>query len=176
MFRSLLVGTAVLALSAALAAPADAQNRGRQHGNHGHYDRGHDRRGDVRRDNRRHDQRRYDHRGASRGHQRDRYYAPPRQAVRHHRAPPVRYYHPPPRHVVRHRAPVVYHAPPPRVVWTRGSHYARHGYAPTYIVHDYRPYGLYTPPHGHYWRRSSAGDFVLVAIATGIIIDAILGH
>lgn len=169
--RSLIVGTAVLALSAALAAPVDAQNRGRQHGNHGHYDRGHDRRGEARRDYRRHEQRRHDGRSASRGQYR---HAPPRQVV-HHRAPPPRYYAPP-RHVVRHRAPVVYHAPPSRTVWVRGSHYARHGYGPTYVVHDYRPYGLYAPPYGHHWRRSSTGDFVLVAIATGIIIDAILGH
>lgn len=133
------------------AAPAFAGDHGRGHG------RGHDRdgygyRGDHdRRDHR--DHRRYDYRG-------DRHvvyrpvYVQPR---------PVYY---PPRVVVRHPAPY----------WVRGGHYYGPGYATTYVINDYGYYGLRRPPHGHYWRRSDAGDFLLVAMATGIIADVILNH
>ena len=70
---------------------------------------------------------------------------------------------------------VVYRtAPHPR--WVRGGRYYGAGYAPTYVVNDWRGYGLRTPPRGHYWRRSDSGDYLLVALATGIIADIILGH
>ncbi|MCL6619119.1 RcnB family protein [Thermomonas hydrothermalis] len=80
---------------------------------------------------------------------------------------------------------VVYRPLPPRVVvyrplppprWVRGGYYAGPGYAPTYVVHDWRYYQLPPPPRGYYWRRSEAGDFLLVAVATGIIADLILHH
>ena len=63
---------------------------------------------------------------------------------------------------------------PPR--WARGGRYYDRGYGPTYVVRDYCDYGLRAPPRGYYWRRSDAGDFLLVALATGIIADLILGH
>lgn len=50
------------------------------------------------------------------------------------------------------------------------------GYGPTYVVDDWRYYRLAPPPRGYYWRRSDAGDFLLVAAATGIIADIILHH
>ncbi|MBB1473740.1 RcnB family protein [Luteimonas sp. MC1782] len=77
------------------------------------------------------------------------------------------------------RPPVVVHhnrghrGPPP---WARGRHYQYAGYAPTYVVQDYRHYGLRHPPRGHHWRRSDAGEFLLVAVATGIIADIFLGR
>ncbi|GGJ99217.1 hypothetical protein GCM10011394_05440 [Luteimonas terricola] len=77
-----------------------------------------------------------------------------------------------PRPVVVHH-PSAYRGPPP---WARGRHYGYAGYAPTYVVRDYGPYGLRHPPRGYHWRRSDAGDFLLVAIATGIIADVILGR
>jgi hypothetical protein len=100
-------GALVLALAAALAAPAMARDNNRSRGGHdrdhgGQYDRG-----------------RYD-RGR-------------RAAVRHNRAPPPhRYQAPrhryvaPPRYGVRHHPPVyrrapVYYAPPPR--WSRGTRF-----------------------------------------------------
>src|SRR5690606_18237685 len=46
----------------------------------------------------------------------------------------------------------------------------------TYVVNDYRYYGLPQPPRGHHCRRSDAGDFLLVAMATGIIADIILSR
>ncbi|HEY9540398.1 MAG TPA: RcnB family protein, partial [Luteimonas sp.] len=63
---------------------------------------------------------------------------------------------------------------PPR--WSRGHRYYRAGYGRTYVVNDYYSYGLRRPPSGYYWRRSDAGDYLLVAIATGIIADLILSH
>src|SRR3546814_236595 len=80
-----------------------------------------------------------------------------------HRSP--RYYSP---------RPVVVHRGPPR--WSRGHRYYRAGYGRTYVVNDYYSYGLRRPPSGYYWRRSDAGDYLLVAIATGIIADLILSH
>lgn len=178
--KALVLGALLAGLSAIVAAPAMARDNDR--GRHG-YDRDYDRRGNhARRDDRRHD-RRHDRRDHRRGH-----VAPPRYVVRH---APHGYYAPPPRRVVRYSQPVyysqsvhysqpayyrqpAYYAPPPR--WHRGGHYHHGGYGPTYVVHDYRPYGLRAPPRGHYWRRSDAGDFLLVAAATGIIADLILGR
>jgi Ni/Co efflux regulator RcnB len=64
----------------------------------------------------------------------------------------------------------------PASYWTRGGYYYGPGYAPTYVVNDWGYYGLNQPPYGYYWRRSDAGDFLLVALATGIITDMILNH
>ncbi|GHD74115.1 hypothetical protein GCM10007164_24210 [Luteimonas padinae] len=164
--RTLGLAALALALGVAFAAPAEARDNHRR----GH-DRGHSsqewRRGDYRRDHRRdHRQaRRDDHRRHDR---RDRYDRYDRRHDRRHDRRDVRVvYAPPPRVVVRHRGP------PP---WARGHHYRHAGYAPTYVVNDYGPYGLRHPPRGYHWRRSDAGDFLLVAIATGIIADVILGR
>ena len=153
--RTLGLATLALALGVAFAAPAEARDHHRRGHDRGHssqdWRRGHDRR-DDRRDYRqsRRDDRRYDRRYDRRD----------RRDVRV-------VYAPPPRVVVHHRGP------PP---WARGHHYRHAGYAPTYVVHDYGPYGLRQPPRGYHWRRSDAGDFLLVAIATGIIADVILGR
>jgi Ni/Co efflux regulator RcnB len=62
-----------------------------------------------------------------------------------------------------------------------GSDYRRGGYLPpqfrgrTYIINDYRPYRLSPPPRGHQWVQVGA-DYVLVAIATGIIANIILNQ
>ena len=71
---------------------------------------------------------------------------------------------------------VVYHRPAPRPYWVRGGRYYGSGYAPTYVINDYGHYGLRAPPRGYYWRRSDTGDFLLVAITTGIITDILLHH
>jgi Ni/Co efflux regulator RcnB len=72
-------------------------------------------------------------------------------------------YGPPPRHYG-----------PPR--WARGHRIHDYGWAPTYVVVDYDRYGLRHPPRGYHWRRDDRGDWLLVAIASGIIADVILGH
>lgn len=160
-FRTLGLATLALALGVAFAAPAEARDNHRRGHDRGHsgqdWRRGQDRRADYRRDDRRHDRResrRYDRRHDRRNDRRDtRVVYVPRPVVVHH--------------------PGAYRGPPP---WARGRHYSHGGYAPTYVVHDYRPYGLHHPPRGHHWRRSDAGDFLLVAIATGIIADVIMGR
>lgn len=73
-------------------------------------------------------------------------------------------------------APRVVYRPVPAPYWRRGGYYYGRGYAPTYVVNDWGNYGLYAPPSGYYWRRSDAGDFLLVAITTGIITHLILNH
>ena len=159
---TLAMGTLLLALTAAFASPAIARDEWRGNG-HG---RGHDRG--------------YDHRDRGRGHDygyrdddgrrgNDRYDS--RDDRRHYRVAPRYPVHYAPRPVVRYGGPG-YYAPPPR--WARGQYYHGPGYGPTYVVHEYRPYGLRAPPRGYYWRRSDAGDFLLVAAATGIIADLIL--
>jgi len=157
------LGTAlVLALaSLAVAAPAmadDDRDHRRGHSSHRDYDRGRgwerDRRyGYERRDDRR--DRRHDRRYDRRDDRRDRYvHAYPARSVVYH-APRVRYVAPPP--------------------WSRGR-YVHHYERPVYVVRDYRGYGLRHPPRGYRWMRDDYGDYLLVAIATGLIADLVLHH
>jgi len=150
-----ILGSAALALALGFAFAAPAEARDNKHRGHdrGHssqdWRRGHDRRADHRRNDRRND-RRYDRRYDRRD---------------------VRVVHVPRPVVVHH--PGAYRGPPP---WARGRHYSHGGYAPTYVVNNYGHYGLRHPPRGYHWRRSDAGDFLMVAIATGIIADVILNR
>lgn len=96
------------------------------------------------------------------------------------------------------------YAPPPRYTgpsyngyysgnrWYYGSppYYAGRDYRPAYVpwrrgqvlppayrgsyVYDYNRYGLRSPPPGYRWYYSN-GDYVLAAIATGVILDLFLG-
>jgi Ni/Co efflux regulator RcnB len=56
--------------------------------------------------------------------------------------------------------------------WHRGARLPAAYCAPRYIVHDYRAYDLYRPPHGHHWVRVD-GDVVLAAIATGAVVAVV---
>jgi Ni/Co efflux regulator RcnB len=59
--------------------------------------------------------------------------------------------------------------------WRRGDripHYYRDRYI---VVHDYRRHRLYAPPRGYHWVRDDRGDYLLVGIATGVILGLILG-
>jgi Ni/Co efflux regulator RcnB len=66
----------------------------------------------------------------------------------------------------------------------RGRHegwYKRGGHLPVeyrtrYVVTDWRHDHLREPPRGYHWVRSDNGDFLLVAITTGIIADLLLNH
>ena len=153
----------LLFVMALAAGPAIAKDHGRGHdrdrdnGRHG-YERGD--RGDhrYRRDDD-DDRRKYSHRDNYRRYGYDRHYHAP--------APRVVY-----RPVYRPAYHPGYGAPR----WSRGARYYGDGYGPTYVVNNYRGYGLRAPPRGHYWRRSDAGDYLLVAVATGIITDLILRH
>ena len=62
------------------------------------------------------------------------------------------------------------------------KHYHRGDYLPEryrmreYYVEDYPRYHLYAPPPGYVWVRGDEGQYVLVAMATGLIINELLGH
>lgn len=76
---------------------------------------------------------------------------------------PPRHAHPhgrPPGHAYGHR-------------WERGerlppSYRTRH-----YVVRDWNAYRLHRPPRGHQWVQVGA-DFVLIAVATGLIAQVVL--
>ena len=59
-------------------------------------------------------------------------------------------------------------------VWNRGSYLPPEYFAPRYFVPDYRYYGLAPPPIGFAWVRVN-GDFLLAALATGLVADALFG-
>jgi Ni/Co efflux regulator RcnB len=44
-----------------------------------------------------------------------------------------------------------------------------------YVVDDWRGHGLRTPPRGYHWVQTG-GDYVLVAIATGVILELLLNR
>jgi Ni/Co efflux regulator RcnB len=44
-----------------------------------------------------------------------------------------------------------------------------------YVVNDWRGHGLRTPPRGYQWVQTG-GDYVLVAIASGIILELLLSR
>ena len=46
---------------------------------------------------------------------------------------------------------------------------------PQYVVNDWRGHGLRTPPRGYHWVQTG-GDYVLVAITTGIILELLLNR
>lgn len=63
----------------------------------------------------------------------------------------------------------------------RGPEFRRGGYIPreyrnpTYYITDYRPYRLSPPPRNHQWVQVGA-DYVLIALATGIIANIVLSQ
>ncbi|MEO8999796.1 MAG: RcnB family protein [Rhodanobacter sp.] len=70
-------------------------------------------------------------------------------------------------------------------MYDRGRHegwYKRGGYVPTeyrggsYVVTDWRSRHLRQPPRGYRYVRSDNGDFLLVAITTGIIASILANH
>ncbi len=54
--------------------------------------------------------------------------------------------------------------------WNRGERFDRRNHY--VVVNDYRRYHLRPPPRGHYYYRTDAGQILLVAAATGLIISA----
>ena len=63
----------------------------------------------------------------------------------------------------------------------RSPEFRRGGYIPRefrnrqYVITDYRPYRLSRPPYGHQWVQVGA-DYVLIAMATGLIAHIVLNH
>lgn len=162
---------AIAAGSVAAPALADDDRRGYGRSDHGWNDRD-DRRWD-RDDRKRYDryqrerwqrERAWDREQARRYEQQRRWdYQRQRDYYRHG------YYQPRP--VVVYPRPVVrygYGRPPS---WVVGRNYRSYGYDRVYYVpyDDYRRYDLYEPGYGRRWVRDDAGNFLLVAAATGII-------
>jgi Ni/Co efflux regulator RcnB len=54
----------------------------------------------------------------------------------------------------------------------RLSHHYRHR---NYVVGDWRGHHLSAPPRGHQWVQTG-GDYVLVSVGTGIIVQVMLGR
>ena len=67
-----------------------------------------------------------------------------------------------------------YHAPRGYYyrVWRRGDHLPHGWYGNSYVVYDWRPYRLYSPPYGYHWVRVG-NDVLLTALATGVVLDVI---
>lgn len=61
-----------------------------------------------------------------------------------------------------------------RAHWGRGDHFSGHYIA----VDDWRGHHLRRPPHGYHWVQNDDGDYILVAVTSGIILDLMLngGH
>jgi Ni/Co efflux regulator RcnB len=45
-----------------------------------------------------------------------------------------------------------------------------------YYVNDWRAHRLYAPPAGHQWVQVDTGDYLLIALTTGIIANLLLGQ
>ena len=60
--------------------------------------------------------------------------------------------------------------------WYRGSYLPRQYRSRTYVVDDWRAHRLYAPPSGYHWVQSPGGDYVLAAIATGLIAAILLNQ
>ncbi|MBX3478782.1 MAG: RcnB family protein [Caulobacter sp.] len=134
----------------ATATEAAAQHRDRYDRRDDRYDR-RDHRRDARRDHRRdHRRERWDSRRHNGYYYRNRW---------HYGAPPSAYYNDP-------------YYRPGYAAWRRGAYLPRYYRSNSYRVYDYGRYRLRPPPRGYYWYRSG-DDFLLAAIATGLIYEVI---
>lgn len=59
--------------------------------------------------------------------------------------------------------------------WRRGDRLPDDYRDRQYVVEDYRGYGLHQPPRGYHWVGVN-GDYVLAAIATGVIAQIVLSN
>lgn len=59
--------------------------------------------------------------------------------------------------------------------WRRGGHVPNEYRNRQYVVNDWRGHHLNAPPRGHQWVQVG-GDYVLVAIATGVIAQLLLNQ
>lgn len=61
----------------------------------------------------------------------------------------------------------------PQHNWVKGTRLPPQYRATRYVVHDWRGHRLHQPPRGYHWVRYG-GDYMLVAIATGVISQLII--
>ena len=57
--------------------------------------------------------------------------------------------------------------------WRRGDRIPVAYLEPRYYINDYRDYGLAPPPAGYRWVRPMDDRYLLVQVATGLILDAL---
>lgn len=58
--------------------------------------------------------------------------------------------------------------------WARGQRIPTQYRSSRYVVTDYNRYHLRRPPRGYHWVRDDNGNFLMVAITTGIITSLLL--
>ncbi|KKB63799.1 hypothetical protein WM40_08860 [Robbsia andropogonis] len=63
--------------------------------------------------------------------------------------------------------------PVPHSDWRRGQRLPDDYRGDRYVINDWHAHGLRQPPRGYQWRQIN-GDYVLVAVATGVISSIIL--
>jgi Ni/Co efflux regulator RcnB len=63
----------------------------------------------------------------------------------------------------------------PRHSFYRGDRIPSEYRSHQYVVDDWRGHGLRAPPRGYHWVQTG-GDYVLVAIATGLILELLLNR
>jgi len=63
----------------------------------------------------------------------------------------------------------------PNHAWYRGDRLPYEYRSRSYVVDDWRGHHLYAPPRGYQWVQSG-GDYLLVAVATGIIASILLNQ
>lgn len=59
--------------------------------------------------------------------------------------------------------------------WRRGRHVPQEYRNRTYRVDDWRGHRLSQPPHGHQWVQVGS-DYVLMAVATGLIVQLLINQ
>ncbi len=63
----------------------------------------------------------------------------------------------------------------PNYSYYRGSYLPPQYRTRQYVVEDWRGHRLSAPPRGHYWVQSGS-DYLLVAIATGVVVALLLNN
>jgi len=58
----------------------------------------------------------------------------------------------------------------------RGEHLPYEYRQRQYYVNDWRSHQLYAPPHGYQWVQADDGDYLLMALATGLIVNLMLNQ
>jgi len=69
--------------------------------------------------------------------------------------------------------PRVYHAPPRGARWERGGRLPARYRHERYVVRDWHDRRFHRPPRGYHWVNVGS-DYLLVGIATGVILQTIL--
>jgi len=59
--------------------------------------------------------------------------------------------------------------------WVQGARVPQQYRGPHYVVQDWQRHGLKRPGHGQQWVQNGQ-DYLLVAVATGVIAQIVFGH